>query len=304
MRLAVLACLAAPVALVACDALLAVQEGHLRMADAEADDGGQADGTTSGDVALADVAGGGADQGSGDAGDGASADADANVKPPCPGTSGPAPLRVTLAGIDFCIDSTEVTADDYAAFLAAKAGDTSGQPQYCAFNGTYTPTTWPQTPGGAAVFAVDECDALAYCAWAGKRLCGAIGGGTLLYTATDDPTSSQWFFACSHHDDGLHAYPYGNAFDLTACNGDQDAGHVAPVASYPLCIGGFPGLYDMSGNVNEWEDSCDHFEGGMDYCHLRGGSYLQDPVHLECVDGYVGYRANTYADVGFRCCSP
>ena len=48
----------------------------------------------------------------------------------CPTGRGPTMIAVGTYGID----STEVTQSQYAAFLAAKAGDTSGQPSQCQWN--------------------------------------------------------------------------------------------------------------------------------------------------------------------------
>lgn len=50
---------------------------------------------------------------------------------------------------------------------------------------------------------------------------------------------------------------------------------------------GYAGLYDMSGNVEEWDDSCKASTGPDDYCRLRGGdtypSFPSDPTYpLKC----------------------
>lgn len=94
--------------------------------------------------------------------------------PSCKGDHGPAPVDVGT----YCVDSTEVTGRQYLEFLAAKAGDTSGQPVDCSWNTTFEPAA-DIDPNEYPVAFVDWCDALAYCTWAGKRLCGKIGGGPL-----------------------------------------------------------------------------------------------------------------------------
>jgi formylglycine-generating enzyme required for sulfatase activity len=89
----------------------------------------------------------------------------------------------------------------------------------------------------------------------------------------------------------------------------------------------------MSGNVWEWEDSCDAASGDSDTCRVRGGSFSSSPELLKCSadstkiqvsaanaqdsgaqddggqDGATqdgGLRAitrkTTATDIGFRCC--
>jgi hypothetical protein len=82
--------------------------------------------------------------------------------------------RVTKDGDTFCIDTTEVTADEYAAFVATKP-DVSLFPDACAQRGPVGPTS----ASGASPVQVDWCVAAAYCAWAGKTLCGRTSGGPL-----------------------------------------------------------------------------------------------------------------------------
>src|SRR5262249_6416251 len=77
----------------------------------------------------------------------------------------------------FCIDATEVTNGAYKAFLAASP-DPSAQPAFCGWNTDYSPSSF-YGPDDHPVVYVDWCDAYAYCEAAGKRLCGAIGGGAV-----------------------------------------------------------------------------------------------------------------------------
>ncbi len=221
---------------------------------------------------------------------------DAGAEGSCPGTAGP----VAIAVGTFCIDSTLVTNGQYAEFLAQDAG---AMPAACAFKTTHLPTTWPSPRADTPATWIDWCDAYAFCSWAGKRLCGAVAGGPSTFLAD---TSDQWYSACSHADDGAHAFPYGNAFVLGACNTpENDAGDVVPVASMPQCVGGYPGLSDMSGNVYEWEDSCVGTSGATDQCIVRSGSYI-DPTGptQTCANTGSVNRNLTQPDFGFRCCSP
>src|SRR5262249_6636582 len=113
-------------------------------------------------------------------------DVSADTTQSCPSGRGPAMvLAKSLSGQTWCIDSTEGTQAQYAAFLADKAGDVSGQSAECQWNTSYVPLSAcsrfpsfdPVARKNKPVSGVDWCDALAFCKWAGKRLCGAIGDG-------------------------------------------------------------------------------------------------------------------------------
>ena len=152
-------------------------------------------------------------------------------------------------GGSFCADSTEVTRWQYAAFLTARY-PLSEQPLHCAWNDSYVPWYWQeQTRDDLPAVSMDWCDARAYCAWAGKRLCGRVGGGTVSLQQGLDPLRDEWSYACSGG--GKHAFPYGDTYVPTACvtngydgtPGDQEAtDFFRPVKSAPGCVGGFPGL--------------------------------------------------------------
>lgn len=218
---------------------------------------------------------------------------DSEAGPECQGSKGPQPVRVG----DYCIDSTEVTNGDYAEFLAAKTGDTSGQPPECAWNTSFAPgfTAAKTVP----VRGPDWCDALAYCAWAGKRLCGRIGGGPLPSNLRENAAADEWFRVCTK--DGTRAYPYGSTFSVDACNCDKPGGAV-PVKSFATCEGGYPGIFDMAGNLWEWENSC--ADGGATAaCAVRGGSYANNSMG-DCKSTLTPTRDRaTVTDVTIRCCS-
>ena len=113
-----------------------------------------------------------------------------------------------------------------------------------------------------------------------------------------DPQVDEWMFACTAG--GTRTYPYGNAFDPTACNGEaQDAGATTDVGSRPGCVGGFPGLFDMSGNVYEWENSCTSAD-----CSGRGGAFTEtlSTGRLACSGRSTVMLGNSYSSNGFRCC--
>jgi formylglycine-generating enzyme required for sulfatase activity len=232
----------------------------------------------------------------------------------------------------YCVDSTEVTNGQYSAFLASveptptsALSDAGIALAVCAFNTSYYPSGWTSDvdyPSGDQHFpvgGVDWCDAHDFCVWAGKRLCGEIGGGPVdfnqLRASVED---DEWYYACSAA--GAQTFPYGNTFEPTYCNGLElhSGSYTDEVTADTKCIGGSPGIYDMSGNVWEWEDSCQSTNGANDYCSVRGGSFnwgdSPGPDGGVVVGGYLAcnytgdaaaqFRSQTsYADVGFRCCA-
>ena len=218
-------------------------------------------------------------------------------------------VRAAVSIGTYDIDATEVTRGQYLAFLQAKGTNVTGQPAYCAWNTSYQPTSdWPPAVEDydMPVSWVDWCDAYAYCAWAGRRLCGKIGGGPNGSNDFDNPALSQWMHACMGPSGT--AYPYGNTFDSTRCNGplSNNYGPVS-VGKETNCVGGYPGLFDMSGNVWEWEDSCSGSTGATDPCRERGSSYVQtrddaSGIFLRCDANNNNPRQSTDWSVGFRCC--
>ncbi len=221
----------------------------------------------------------------------------------CTSSAGPAMVELTVGDAKYCIDSTEVTNAQYEIFLQAiAAGTTPEQPTYCAFNISFAPSCLggggPSVAAGAPVNCVDWCDAYAFCKWAGKRLCGRIGGGSVGLGERDDPARSQWFAACTRG--GARRYAYGDDFDSEACA--SDSAEPAQVGSHPRCEGGFAGLFDLTGNVSEWEDGCEGTSGAEDPCRRRGGDILDDPLFQTCDQDYALTRASRYPAGGFRCC--
>jgi hypothetical protein len=234
----------------------------------------------------------------------------------CPGKGTCSPMGQCLTPVSvgaFSIDATEVTRSQYAAFLAAKGNDTAGQPSFCSWNTSYVPTQdWPAQPGTLArpVAYVDWCDARAYCTWMGKRLCGRIGGGSATapdeYDRYNSYTASEWHAACTA--DGERIFPYSYAFIAGRCRFAADS--TVDVASLTTCEGGYPGIFDLTGNLSEWEDRCMAATGPTDFCRLRGGSYRTDvyrdgvePGTFTRCDYNLGNPRNLTSDIfGIRCC--
>jgi hypothetical protein len=206
-----------------------------------------------------------------------------------------------LGGGAYCIDAHEVTNSAYNTFWTA-AVSAATQPSYCQWNSNWTPSqSWPPAAGDAMpVRYVDWCDAYAYCKWNGKTLCGKIGGGANAAPDLKDPLKSAWFNACSAQ--ATNDYPTGSSFATMACNGGgkPDVWSTGTAS----CQGGATGLYDMSGNVQEWEDSCSSSTGDTDDCRARGGAFdTVDTTLLRC-DAPTTLKRNTQsADLGFRCCA-
>jgi formylglycine-generating enzyme required for sulfatase activity len=196
------------------------------------------------------------------------------------------------------------------------------------------------------VHYVDWCDAYAYCKWAGKQLCGSVTGGTVAPAQADTASAGAWYNACSKG--GASTHPYGDTPVEGKCNSGQDpdagAGSSATCGSqaqsrsgygcaqnrdegihevvngdigggyteilFRGCAGGMLGLYHMTGNVAEWENSCDSDQTDAN-CRVRGGSYKSGSESaLRCDDGRTVKRVPpdtpegnaSLADVGIRCC--
>jgi formylglycine-generating enzyme len=227
----------------------------------------------------------------------------------CP--SGRGPQMVDVGG--YCIDSTEVTQAQYAAFIDAMNGSVFTQRNGCSWKTSHLPAgstltdcRWdPVANANLPVVCVDWCDADSFCRWAGKRLCGKIGGGAINDVGNDyrHPDKDQWYRACGRPEQV--AYPYGPSGMGSACNGVEPAGSgVIAVGSLSTCVGGYPGMFDMSGNASEWEDSCSGPIGPADLCKRRGGSCKEPVSALRCDSYSLAGRNFRDDDTGFRCCSP
>lgn len=201
------------------------------------------------------------------------------------------------------IDRMEVTRAEFDAFVAAKP--TVTQPAECAGNDVASAPCEPAdarfpvaAEPGSPVVCVDWCDAWAYCAFKGARLCTGSSSNP------EDPAASEWYAACSSA--GSSTYPYGNQADPGACWVLADTASCtaaspcsAKAASdNPKCA--TPGgAINLSGNVAEWTAECSGSE-----CLVRGGSYLDGMSETTCKSSEYRARAGGYATVGFRCCAP
>lgn len=227
---------------------------------------------------------------------------------------GPTMVEARMLTKPVCVDSTEVTQAQYQQFLTARNGKTDGQDPECAWNVVHSPSLMctfdPVNMGSFPVNGIDWCDAKAFCKWAGKRLCGGGNGGLIAtYTISDLQMSevSEWTAICSHN--GERAYPYGTSLQPEACNGGEHSGTpraVVAVGTTPGCEGGYPGIFDLAGNVHEWEDACYPISGTgtrADKCWIRGGSYHD--LDNSCTSAWELSRdyVDYLCDIGFRCCA-
>ena len=147
--------------------------------------------------------------------------------------------------------------------------------QYFSYCGE-TKCRRPRRPGwntsDHAIIGLSKRDAANFCGWLGGRL----------------PTHEEWERAARGGKDGF-LYPWGNDFDEDLVNGGdltnnvKRPGRVAGRDSWPRTSppGSFPpngfGLFDVSGNAQEWVDSGDWGDQVRD---LRGGSWASQPKVL------------------------
>ena len=142
----------------------------------------------------------------------------------------------------------------------------------------------------------------------------AIGGGMNPFDRFADPGSSEWLNACSAG--GQYEYGSGDRVDsgpqFCSYKGSQ-LGTTHPVGARKSCTSPSPSydsFFDLSGNVAEWEDSCEKAidadgADGSDACRTRGGSFNSALAALswDTVPASALRRDAVSPEVGFRCCA-
>jgi formylglycine-generating enzyme len=162
---------------------------------------------------------------------------------------------------------------------------------------------YPNRRGAYPWIVVSWYEARDVCSREGKRLC----------------TEDEWTFACEGEE--ALPYPYGYVRDRSACvidrswrsvDADALSARDGPRAmreldrlwqgeasgERPLCRSSF-GVYDMTGNVDEWTASV---QGGERPSILKGGYW--GPVRSRCRPSTRAHDQDfVYYQQGFRCCA-
>jgi len=237
-----------------------------------------------------------------DAGDASDSIADTNdtalPTEGCPVLPGP-PMQRIQGTSPFCIDVHEVSNEDYAAFLADAKKPTLES--FCDHDGDRGTAVADPTLAQRPATSLGWCDAYAYCKWAGKRLCGRMGGGHGDPSTFASPTTHQWSLVCRNGDPG-QPYPWGPAYVEGMCT---TTGPIVDVNTSWACHGtrdDTANVYDLVGNAAEWEDACDDYgskPASDRRCRARGGSVS---ASAGCDFDQTLSMTETSEFVGFRCC--
>jgi serine/threonine protein kinase/formylglycine-generating enzyme required for sulfatase activity len=206
----------------------------------------------------------------------------------------------------YYIQTHEVSRGQYARFLEWLSD--GGNHAFChprePAGKDHTPDGWSHVLGATdsnlPVTGVDWFDAYAYARWAGMAL----------------PTEAQWERAARSTDG--RTYPWGDSFDPTHLNGNDDGKHdrfeeVAPVGSFESGLSA-DGLFDLAGNVREWCSdvySSTYYtdtrvvnptgpERGAFRC-ARGGSFKSSKTYLKGYSRGYDFPLARDEDLGFRC---
>jgi formylglycine-generating enzyme required for sulfatase activity len=158
--------------------------------------------------------------------------------------------------------------------------------RFCAATKYAPPPHWhgPEPPDALKnhpVVFVNRPDALAFAAWAGKRL----------------PTAAEWEKA-ARGAQGL-TFPWGEEFDPSRCHWNAEGPlATAPVDAHPGGVSPY-GVWDMVGNAAEW---C--ADGPKtDVAYIKGGCWkTTSPLFLRPACRLMsGFDTNRLPFYGFRC---
>lgn len=225
----------------------------------------------------------------------------------------------------FWMDQTEVTVAKYTLFLRIAPSDggalgfddarcswktgrsdpendpaaTCHQGPSCgdASGASELPVPDPHWP----VRCVDWCDARAFCAFAGERLCLDVPHVHSDWAADGD--IDEWSLACKNLDST--GYPWGREKSEGRCNTSSRSPDCGPWATgrEPRCASR-AGVVDLIGNVAEWVSGCEpsSLEPRGRACLTMGGGF--DGTASSCDESEMSRTIETrLPSLGFRCCA-
>ncbi|MFH1263604.1 MAG: bifunctional serine/threonine-protein kinase/formylglycine-generating enzyme family protein [Pseudomonadota bacterium] len=207
------------------------------------------------------------------------AEAASVIKPPCPSD------MVLIHGGTFYFGSDRSDSDRND--LVEKEAEQFPVQSFCIDRYEY-----PNRKGGTPVAGVTWAGAQASCTKHGKRLCA----------------QEEWERTCKGPLTGgrNRRYPYGETGDPLICNtkGDKEGGvdgerAVAGSGTFERCVTK-EGVFDMSGNVDEWTLSPGQFNSESRV--TKGGSSHRPIYQARCPSVREVMASTGEPDVGFRCC--
>jgi Sulfatase-modifying factor enzyme 1/Putative metal-binding motif len=191
-------------------------------------------------------------------------------------------LRITRGGLDFFVDRFEASRPDATAVSKG-------------LNESHVCSNARVLPWASASYS----EAKLACEGSGRRLC----------------TAAELLAACQGA--ALQTFPYAGAYDAQACRGldamppgidagvPADPNGPAPTGYLTQCVSP-DGIYDLSGNVNEWTSTVVGNTGAplnLPIQSLQGGSYLSPSNGLACAFDLDRISTNAVLpSLGFRCC--
>lgn len=215
----------------------------------------------------------------------------------------------------FCMDQTEVTRGAYAEFVATDPALPAGTVEACASDGDFEPRgsclAEPEVCQGSDCarhpqVCVDVCDAIAFCSWAGKELCGPVGGGSLQARAGDQLPPLRWQAACGAGLDTQgqprRMFSYGDQFESSRCANPKRT--TEPVTSLASCVLEEEAqIHDLDGNVAELVAVLNPQVSGAVTTSACGADYSDDGRSTGCAALLFFGAEEALPTVGFRCCA-